>query len=865
MSEQDPISSKRIGNREGENDAQKPAKKPKICYHCALPIHGQFVRATQSHYHLECFKCAECGKIVANKFFPVPPSSPAGKTLIYCETDYFKRLDLLCNRCGLALRGPYIRVGEQKYHMDHFSCSVCSTLFKQHDSYYEKDGKIFCAAHFSVMFAVRCGGCNTAVLKNFVETTKEKKVTQWHPCCYSLNKLWTVKMHHAAAGSEKMTPEDEVRVQKEMIEKVEKILHTLSSFEESTAACVTEMLTNFSNEHLREGASCARRLIYHIELLYTSLENVDSRLIAVNDPRGFTKTKEPRNMAKKIVQFFNILAEKKTEERLAATQDMILIVNALALLLKTILRDSISGAVRLEQHHGDKEMVDLLLQALQSSSSFDDLALNTANLSVTPKDDYCAVCEILIDEQCLKAPPPYKFKWHEECFKCAECSNNLVNSFQDVSFIPSSGSLSCKTHQNTSGVCNVEKVLPFTQYICVLNASWANLYVNLKIREPEFLAPDGHGKDLSQGSMDISSSNTPKNEEFFDEEDNGQPISSAFKSDDANRASSGNGLDWKITQELDDKTPYLTEISGLQLLATRQMAALALHRHMEKWFTLGKLLQIAEGPKTTIWSKMFTKKEKRRVDCTFGCPLDVLVRNYGVDSTLGFGFGQVRIPIFVQESISKLISSGMTTEGIFRKNGNIRRLKEQCEMFDNDPKNINFQDDNEIQVAALLKKFLRDLPEPLMTEGLYDLFLCVPKIERKEDQVPVIQLIMCLLPKQNIDLLFVLVKFFVEVSTNSAVHRMDLDNMATVIAPNILYSKINPLEHTGVVIDVIRLLFQAHGSIFKVPAAIKDSLASAEENPINIEFVKKYEQNLSKSNQKQASSGTHYSEGIIQN
>ena len=50
----------------------------------------------------------------------------------------------------------------------------------------------------------------------------------------------------------------------------------------------------------------------------------------------------------------------------------------------------------------------------------------------------------------------------------------------------------------------------------------------------------------------------------------------------------------------------------------------------------------------------------------------------------------------------------------------------------------------------------------------------------------------------------------------SGVHRMDLDNMATVIAPNILYDKVNPVEHTAVVIDVIRLLFLSHASIFKV-------------------------------------------------
>ena len=75
---------------------------------------------------------------------------------------------------------------------------------------------------------------------------------------------------------------------------------------------------------------------------------------------------------------------------------------------------------------------------------------------------------------------------------------------------------------------------------------------------------------------------------------------------------------------------------------------------------------------------------------------------------------------------------------------------------------------------------------------------------------------MCLLPTPKIDLLSVLVRFFVEVSSMSGVHRMDLDNMATVIAPNILYDKVNPVEHTAVVIDVIRLLFLSHASIFKV-------------------------------------------------
>ena len=67
----------------------------------------------------------------------------------------------------------------------------------------------------------------------------------------------------------------------------------------------------------------------------------------------------------------------------------------------------------------------------------------------------------------------------------------------------------------------------------------------------------------------------------------------------------------------------------------------------------------------------------------------------------------------------------LSTEGIFRKNGNIRELKEMCEMVNmgQDYTQRLFHETAPIQLAALLKRFVRDLPEPLLTFKLYKLFL----------------------------------------------------------------------------------------------------------------------------------------------
>lgn len=65
----------------------------------------------------------------------------------------------------------------------------------------------------------------------------------------------------------------------------------------------------------------------------------------------------------------------------------------------------------------------------------------------------------------------------------------------------------------------------------------------------------------------------------------------------------------------------------------------------------------------------------------------------------------------------------MSIEGIFRKNGNIRRLNELTEAIDRDPSSVDLSQDNPVQLAALLKKFLRELPDPLMTYKLHRLLI----------------------------------------------------------------------------------------------------------------------------------------------
>jgi hypothetical protein len=65
----------------------------------------------------------------------------------------------------------------------------------------------------------------------------------------------------------------------------------------------------------------------------------------------------------------------------------------------------------------------------------------------------------------------------------------------------------------------------------------------------------------------------------------------------------------------------------------------------------------------------------------------------------------------------------MSIEGVFRKNGNIRRLKELAEALDKQSNPPPLDEENPVQLAALLKKFLRELPDPLLTSKLQRLWI----------------------------------------------------------------------------------------------------------------------------------------------
>jgi RhoGAP domain len=195
--------------------------------------------------------------------------------------------------------------------------------------------------------------------------------------------------------------------------------------------------------------------------------------------------------------------------------------------------------------------------------------------------------------------------------------------------------------------------------------------------------------------------------------------------------SGGHELDAPVSGEppIQRGKKYFSELSALEYFIVRHVAVLSMEPLLEGHFNLEELLGLIESRKPTFWGKFgkaFKNDGKRagKKKGVFGVALDVLIEKDGAECTFGVGPGALRIPALIDDAVSAMRQMDMSVEGVFRKNGNIRRLKELAETIDSKGSEaVDLTKEPPVQVAALLKKFLRELPDPMLTFKLHRLFI----------------------------------------------------------------------------------------------------------------------------------------------
>ena len=137
------------------------------------------------------------------------------------------------------------------------------------------------------------------------------------------------------------------------------------------------------------------------------------------------------------------------------------------------------------------------------------------------------------------------------------------------------------------------------------------------------------------------------------------------------------------------------------------------------------------------------------------------------------------IPFTLYLMASKLLSkNGQNREGIFRLPGNLKLVDQTAERLN---KGINEMDTLDVNdIASLLKKWLRDLPDPLVN------LASIGKLENAYDTKEYIEFTDKELPKTHRLTLMFLIGFLQELVKYCDVTKMNAKNYAIVFGPNVV-------------------------------------------------------------------------------
>ncbi|KAK3879078.1 hypothetical protein Pcinc_016332 [Petrolisthes cinctipes] len=181
--------------------------------------------------------------------------------------------------------------------------------------------------------------------------------------------------------------------------------------------------------------------------------------------------------------------------------------------------------------------------------------------------------------------------------------------------------------------------------------------------------------------------------------------------------------------------------------------------------------------------------------------------------------------------------SNIVQEGLFRKSGSLSRQQELKNLLNSGGDlNLDYGTYSAHDCASVLKSFLADLPEPLLTEGHYPIHCRIAEMGRRRGtneqeelaqgrQVKALRLVFLLLPPENYQLLHDLLVLLHRVASHQNVNLMSAINLGTMFAPHILCPRKmtpNDLQYlSGTLSTAVAFMIEQVPQLFQVPLELE--------------------------------------------
>lgn len=182
------------------------------------------------------------------------------------------------------------------------------------------------------------------------------------------------------------------------------------------------------------------------------------------------------------------------------------------------------------------------------------------------------------------------------------------------------------------------------------------------------------------------------------------------------------------------------------------------------------------------------------------------------------GLTENGIPAIVGDIVEYLTKHGLTQEGLFRVNGNVKVVEQLRWKFESGVPVELGKDGDVCSAASLLKLFLRELPERVITSALQPRFIQLFQDDRNDAQDSSLRALIKELPDVHYCLLKYLCQFLTEVAKHHVQNRMNVHNLATVFGPNCFHVPpgLEGMKEQDICNKIMAKLLENYDTLFEV-------------------------------------------------
>ncbi|XP_069711748.1 protein FAM13A isoform X4 [Phaenicophaeus curvirostris] len=200
------------------------------------------------------------------------------------------------------------------------------------------------------------------------------------------------------------------------------------------------------------------------------------------------------------------------------------------------------------------------------------------------------------------------------------------------------------------------------------------------------------------------------------------------------------------------------------------------------------------------------------------------------------GLSKNGIPIVVWNIVEYLTQHGMTQEGLFRVNGSMKMVEQLRLQYERGEEVELVKDGDVYSAASLLKLFLRELPDGIITSALHPRFIQLYQDTRNDMQKESnLKELLKELPEAHYCLLKYLCQFLIKVAEHHVENRMNLCNLATVFGPNCFHvpSGFEGVKEQEICNKIMTKMLENYNTLFELESLKKD-----EEKPVCEELAR---------------------------